>query len=63
MNYKRILDEMISKKEQGIELMTFDRFKKNAEAEVVVCTHPQTEIGAYHTHDFFEVNYVFSGAV
>jgi AraC-like DNA-binding protein len=62
MNYKRILDEMIIKKEQGIELMTLERFKPCADAEVMVCTHPQTELGSYHTHDFFEVNYVMNGS-
>lgn len=61
MQYKNVLEKMQIKKGQGQDLLTLKRFLDVEREKVGVCIHPSTEIGSYHTHDFFEVNYVFAG--
>lgn len=61
MENKKVREQMQLKKELGHDLMTIGRFIDADLQKVGVCTHPVGNIGSYHTHDFFEINYVLSG--
>lgn len=61
MQERNIKEQLQQKKELGHDLMTIGRFLKGDLQKVGVCIHPVGNIGPYHTHDFFEINYVHSG--
>lgn len=58
-----ILQSMESERSRGctkIELM--EKYVKNADKNVFLCMHPSDTLHYYHTHDFFEINYVYEGS-
>ncbi len=58
----KILDQMQIRKNTSVEIIKKSRFSDGEADTVAVCSHPESELGGYHTHDFFEINYVRSGS-
>ena len=46
----------------GSEILTMSDFAKIDRQRVFVCLHKPDHIGKYHTHDFFEINYMLKGS-
>lgn len=57
----QILDQMQRKQKTSVEVIEKKNFSDGDMDTVAVCTHPESSLGGYHTHDFFEINYVWSG--
>ncbi len=49
-------------REGRAETMQMERFCTYAGQNVASCTHASAYFGAYHVHDFFEINYVKKGS-
>ena len=43
------------------EFLEMDTYCKYPNQKVSICMHPASRFGAYHVHDFFEINYVYTG--
>lgn len=57
----QILDQMQRKQKTGVEVIEKKSFSDGDMDTVAVCAHPESVLGGYHTHDFFEINYVREG--
>ncbi len=47
---------------EALEITEMDRFCTYPKQNVAACIHPSAYFGAYHVHDFFEINYVQKGS-
>ncbi len=47
---------------EKLEITEMSRFCAYPEQNVAACIHPSAQFGAYHVHDFFEINYVQKGS-
>lgn len=61
MNKRNILEEIRLTKNKGPYLIQMKTYAGMEGQTVGVCRHPSEYISPYHTHDFFEINYVYSG--
>lgn len=62
-DYEEILNKLKIKKSEGGEIiLKFPaHFAKSRYQNVAVGAHQSEQLSEYHTHDFFEVNYVYEG--
>lgn len=59
---KRLLHDMsVLQPRDSSKIEKMGKYVSNIEKNVYVCLHPSATVHYYHTHDFFEVNYVYQG--
>ena len=60
-NLDRIKKELQSQRHTSSDVISMAEYKDHKHQRVSVCRHVPGHIGRYHTHDFFEINYVQRG--
>ena len=59
--FDNIIKELQSQKTTSLDVETMTDYMEYKHQKVSVCQHPPGHVGRYHTHDFFEINYVQKG--
>lgn len=61
--YEAILPQLNTSKELSTQhVIHMEEYCENPKQAVSVRAHRPTHLGTYHTHDFFEINYVYRGS-
>lgn len=61
IDFDEVLKEMQSRKNMYADVVLMSDYADMKGQKVAVCKHTPGHIGRYHTHEFFEINYVQKG--
>ncbi len=61
IDFDEVLKEMQSRKNMYADVVLMLDYADMKGQKVAVCKHTPGHIGRYHTHEFFEINYVQKG--
>jgi len=62
MQTSNIIKEMRLKSKEGIKKHSMTEFCNVENRKIYLCLHPAGNIGGYHAHEFYEINYVYKGS-
>ena len=61
-DYESVIRRLNNSKQHSTNhVIHMEEYCENPKQVVSVCSHRPTHLGSYHTHDFFEINYVYKG--
>ena len=60
-DFDKVIKEMRSQRNSAVSVVPSSEYYESHKQKVSVCMHTPDHIGRYHTHEFFEINYVQKG--